>query len=429
MEEAILWVKMVATFAPALVLFLIDLWLRSRKVKDPTLLWLYIGLIFWGVSAFLATEFGSKFIPNKYMESLDARKSFSSGLFSPLNNIAFVLATFNLSRIKDDFIDKQGKGIKNSVLILIVILSVITYIFFFLDKSKISNSVDYLASSISFLCLGAGISYSFWKYDNRWLAGLSAFTSLFLIILQSIKAIEGKISDSFIEICLSVGGPITFGMLFLALSIFWSLSVASKLRIVGTQRNVNVVALIFDLRKSTQWVHEVHGNIQVINFMNDLRDWILEKSRKIMNLFKKPKLLKFLGDGYLIIWEQEGLADELNQAVAFSCSICNEYNQFRDQLINTRKFASNLPSHVGIGIDFGTALKLTHENGSYDYISSSINNASKFQLMARPMGGVVISENLWKNLNSELKQRFNCGEKLKIAPDVEMSVKKMKIEE
>jgi hypothetical protein len=63
-------VKMISALIPALVLLLVDMWLRSRNVKDKTFLFLYLGLFCWVISSGLAISPLKDFISVKIMAFL-----------------------------------------------------------------------------------------------------------------------------------------------------------------------------------------------------------------------------------------------------------------------------------------------------------------------------------------------------------------------
>ncbi len=80
-----------------------------------------------------------------------------------------------------------------------------------------------------------------------------------------------------------------------------------------------------------------------------------------------------------------------------------------------RNISKEVPPAIGIGVAFGSANRLTTENGSYDYSGLTVHYAAKLQTLARPRGGVVITDN-WK-LPTELHNKFSEKGKMLIGDE------------
>jgi len=156
-----------------------------------------------------------------------------------------------------------------------------------------------------------------------------------------------------------------------------------------------------DLRGSTHWANSVvekdFGYVKI--FMDKFIQWVLQNARA--STLGSPNYAKFLGDGILLIWEipETKIVDGINSGVKFGCSLRKQYPRWVKK--NARKFTWGVPIGIGVGVDVGTAIRLTFENGSNDYIGVPISFASKMQHYARPKGGVVVQERLYPHLNGK----------------------------
>ena len=113
-----------------------------------------------------------------------------------------------------------------------------------------------------------------------------------------------------------------------------------------------------------------------------------------------PELIKFLGDGYMVIWEvpdEPDIKEEPNEVVDLARTAATNYSIWAEQMIDPSQFPNNIPSDLGIGIDLGLARRLVHEDSSYDYVGPPISVAAKLEKCARP-SGIAISETVHDRL-------------------------------
>jgi class 3 adenylate cyclase len=182
---------------------------------------------------------------------------------------------------------------------------------------------------------------------------------------------------------------------------------------VGPSAHVNIVAIGVDLRGSTQWANLVAEKDfrYVKTFMDDFVQWVLSNAKT--SSLGRPSYAKFLGDGVLIVWEvpEEAMAASVNAGVKLACCLHKNYSPWVRR--NARKYTWGVPSGIGIGVDVGTAVRLTFENGPNDYIGAPVSYASKLQNYARPNGGVAVQEKVYNLLNG-YRNRFTRREILKI---------------
>jgi class 3 adenylate cyclase len=153
---------------------------------------------------------------------------------------------------------------------------------------------------------------------------------------------------------------------------------------------VNVIVVFLDLRGATQWGRN-KDDVYVGAFIDALGQWAL--THFLSPPLSRPDLVKFLGDGFLFIWEVSDhsmITSRYNLVASVAHSTHQNYSPW---VKDTEAMWMGAPRAIGIGVDHGSALRLTFENGSVDYVGSTLNNAAKMQDLARPDGGVVIGNN------------------------------------
>jgi len=224
---------------------------------------------------------------------------------------------------------------------------------------------------------------------------------------------------------MKIAGITTMVMLFIALGVAWGLSESSRLRIVGSPAQVTVIVMFFDLRGSTQWARSaINGDYHYAGlFIDQLRTWVWRKASEAIPA--RPNLVKFLGDGFMFVWEtpqNTKVIDSSTGAVAeLGCVLAREYPFWARS--NTALW-KEVPKSIGIGIDAGSAIRLTFENGSKDYMGEPVNNAAKMQDAARPLGGVVIRREVWKKFDQDdqFQQKFPGSGEVRLGGNEAISV-------
>jgi class 3 adenylate cyclase len=272
------------------------------------------------------------------------------------------------------------------------------------EVMAVANNIDAVASTLALIALGSGLVYSFHKYGNQFLVGLTVLTILPFIMRQYYVANNGSPKSVMLNAIFLADSTMLI-MLFIALAVAWGLSDTARLRPTGTPVNVDVVTMFFDLRGSTHWANDVMEKDfrYVGKFIDSLREWSWKHAA---NLPQCPlKLVKFLGDGFMFIWEipNGAKADSANGVVGMAHTLCTTYLAWVKETISEPHGA---PDGIGAGIDVGPAIRLTLENGSEDYLGSPLNIAAKMQNLARPNGGIVIPSKVWELLNEHLRAKF-----------------------
>jgi class 3 adenylate cyclase len=193
-------------------------------------------------------------------------------------------------------------------------------------------------------------------------------------------------------------------MIFIALAVAWSLSDASRLKRVGLAPRIKLIAMTFDLRRSTQWFRRM--GIENSDYIGTFMDELLELALNYTSVlpYGRPNLIKFLGDGYMFIWEVPDDSTSITRLRAVVGAACALHDNYRSWIKDPTRAWMDPPNSIGVGVDLGCASRYTFENGSIDYKGSPVDNVAKMQDLARPDGGVVIQAN-WQ-LSDELRDKF-----------------------
>jgi class 3 adenylate cyclase len=402
-------------FCGALILFLLDIWLRFKGIKDASLIWLYGSLISWciGLSITLSKlEWLKDMLPK--LKPKDGKY-----LVSIVSTVFFVLTAFMLSRVRDWFSKQKKWWLKKRwlwciiVLLIVLIISFVALYLLIQDNGSFTY-VDAVASTFALVALGGGLTYSYYEYGNRLFAGFTALTFIIFIWRQWYLARNITPTSGFLVPFFLANTTLVI-MLFIALAVAWGLSDASRLKTVGVPVNVEVAAMFFDLRGSTQWADEVAEKEfhHVKFFIDELRDWAWEQASSSEQ--GPPKLVKFLGDGFMYVWEVPKVAvrKNANTVAKLAYDLSAEYLSWVKEAEVTQKFPWGTPEALGVGVDIGHAIRLTFEGGFNDYLGSPMNIAAKMQNLARPSGGVVIQEKMWGLLDN-LQNKFPKQGKMKL---------------
>lgn len=162
---------------------------------------------------------------------------------------------------------------------------------------------------------------------------------------------------------------------------------------IGKECNdlVRIIVVIFDLEDFTGFFDSagVNKNIIVASYLNSFLSWIsyrLELEIKSRRLPERPKLSKFLGDGILYIWEVEQQRVTPPRALDlmnFCYNLTSGYDCYEEEF--QPRFMKELghnwtceyPKHLRASMTLGHAVKYVKQGGSVDYVSESINIASR----------------------------------------------------
>jgi len=128
------------------------------------------------------------------------------------------------------------------------------------------------------------------------------------------------------------------------------------------------------------------GEVSYMDFSNEE----IEKKKNILKALPKPIHTKFLGDGMLYIWkyhdfEKKDLTQLLNRLFNLKINF---------QKVNAKSSEEvpviDIPQRIRFGISAGSVYKLTYTSSrKEEYISYSINLASRLQIYCRELGFVA----------------------------------------
>lgn len=405
---------LVQSLCGAIILFVCSSWLRRRAVGDTSLLWLGVSLLSWAVARtieIIGLSIGMSF-PSDMMLYL----------FSPVSSILFTVTTFQLAQVRRLFRSPEARVWPRIIVTTVVLISACAGLLLLCGEIKFGKFLDAIASSLALITLGLGLAYSFHRNGHGLMVLLTGITFLLSIARQFYVAAYGSAGEHGLA-SLQFANTTMMIMLFIAFAVAWRFGETSRLRPVGISASVNVVVLCFDLRGSTAWATSIVEKDfnYVRTFLDELREWTWAYASA--SSLGEPTLIKFLGDGYMFVWEvpDVSVSDSAIGSVKLGCLLHKNYLPWVRR--NAKTFHWGVPAGIGIGIDTGPALRLTFENGSTDYLGTPLSYAAKMQDLARPIGGVVVQGRVWTLLNG-LKARFPKEEVMKIG-DKEICVRMM----
>jgi class 3 adenylate cyclase len=406
----------VTMFCGALILILLDLWLRFREVDDPSLIWLYLTLLSWAVPKIPVllgvTQIDLSPLFRGHLDIKPIERDHIKYIFSIISSFCFAQAAFQLSRVRDLFeTHEQFERCRRIFVWWIVFpISLISLALQFSHMyGRAADYLDAFASIVACIALLIGLSYSFYRYNNWFFIGYTWITIVPFAYRQFYLAENGT-PRAGLPAALSLLNTTMVVMLFIALAVAWALSDTARLKIVKISPKVYTIAMFFDLRGSTRWADEVMaGDFDCIrDFIDALREWVVNEASKPPQVC--PTFVKFLGDGFMCIWEVEkdSLTKHANAVIELACDLSVRYPSWAKEIKAVLPWKP--PDGIGFGVDVSNAIRLTFENGSDDYLGSPVSLASKMQNMARPRG-VVIQERTWRDiLDEKLRDRFpNAG--------------------
>ena len=148
---------------------------------------------------------------------------------------------------------------------------------------------------------------------------------------------------------------------------------------------VDVVAVYADLRGFAQW-SLTSSPTQITKVIEVVYDRVIQ-----LAFFYKHTFHKFLGDGFLLIWEVNdhgSKAEALHWALAASFEIHKRYWYIAQQF----RFPS--PSGFGIGVSCGEVIRIDPETfipelNEPDFVGYPMNSGARLQKLAGPYGTVL----------------------------------------
>lgn len=382
------------------ILMCFYLWLRRRQIKDRSLVWLCVCLV--GV------------IPAAVVQILDlgdAQRPVTL-MASSVSNILLAATAFQLLRVREAVRRAKYQDWARYLVWAVVAASAVICTLSGLrlagkvgdDYIAAAALVDGMASCISVITLGLCMAYSFDKYGNRFMVGVTLVDFTYVLGYQLYMLVSRQQPPDWpLFIAFDITSAAFMTMIFIALALAWGLSSTSRLKFLDYER-VDIVAMFIDFRGSTECAalaHDKGVSALVVEYTNRYCEWVMGF---VSNAIDATPTVKFMGDGAAFVWEVPGdsrLIDFANAVVGLACALDGGYSKWRAE--NTDGMPE-VPKYIGIGVDFGDASRLTSESGSYEYLGLPLSYAAKMQALARPNGGVVIRDK-W-TLPDYLRSKF-----------------------
>jgi class 3 adenylate cyclase len=167
------------------------------------------------------------------------------------------------------------------------------------------------------------------------------------------------------------------------------------------------VAAVFDLSGFTNFCNQVDAYLAIPSFLNNFYDWFFssiiygltdEDGENTYFWADLPVLVKFLGDGLLVVWNAHRMNDkQICRLAATLYNICAAYQ--KDFYPQIQMVVNKPPSILRCGLARGKVFSIG--NGS-DYIGHCINNASRLSNLTPltfcfPQRGFQIQEHMSPN--------------------------------
>jgi hypothetical protein len=145
----------------------------------------------------------------------------------------------------------------------------------------------------------------------------------------------------------------------------------------------SAIAAVFDITGFTKFCNQVDAYMEIPRFLKYYLKWffscivqgLTEEDDGVKSTFwaDLPMLVKFLGDGLLIVWNTQRMdSAQACRLVATLYNICKAYNRDFYPQINT--IISKPPSVLRCGIARGRVFSI---GSGRDYVGHCINNASR----------------------------------------------------
>jgi hypothetical protein len=145
----------------------------------------------------------------------------------------------------------------------------------------------------------------------------------------------------------------------------------------------NAIAAVFDITGFTKFCNQVDAYMEIPRFLNYFLKWFFsciiqgfteeDDGEKSTFWAELPMLVKFLGDGLLLVWDSKRITSDLDcRLVATLYNICNAYS--RDFYPQVSQIINKPPGILRCGVARGRVFSIG--NGR-DFVGHCINNASR----------------------------------------------------
>jgi len=150
-----------------------------------------------------------------------------------------------------------------------------------------------------------------------------------------------------------------------------------------TEDLVKIVVAIFDVEGFTKFFNKIpiNKNIVTSSFINGLLNWFHYNFHEVFRF--SPVFGKFLGDGILMIWEtaRQDMPDKVITGLMNHCwnMVYSCETKYVPEFVKKigKRWRIEYPTKLKVGLSLGHAVKYTRRGKVSDYISESINIASR----------------------------------------------------
>lgn len=147
----------------------------------------------------------------------------------------------------------------------------------------------------------------------------------------------------------------------------------------------DAIAAVFDLQGFTNFGKQIEPHLVVPKFLYEYLTWLFEELKKATTDKTTPRgihlwaplpfLVKFMGDGLLVLWDASNMSDSNRRSVAvITRNICRRYQS--EFLRSIAEKVTNPPSLLRCGLARGDVYSVGNGN---DYVGSCINMAARLQ--------------------------------------------------
>lgn len=155
--------------------------------------------------------------------------------------------------------------------------------------------------------------------------------------------------------------------------------------IKAKSESTEALAAVFDLGGFTNFCKQIDPHLSVPKFLSAFLDWLLGRLREEMVVREHPEgiqlysplpfLVKFMGDGVLVLWDCEDMSPVSIRNVIHSASvICGEYSKTFYPAMAKRVVEP--PLVLRCGLARGTVFSV---GSGDDFVGSCINMAARLQ--------------------------------------------------
>ncbi len=147
-------------------------------------------------------------------------------------------------------------------------------------------------------------------------------------------------------------------------------------------QEIEAIAAVFDLSGFTTFCNQVDAYLAIPSFLNNFFEWLFgsivygltdEEGNRTYFWADLPILVKFTGDGILVVWNSHKMKeDQICRLAATLYNICNAYRQDFYPQINS--IVNKPPTVLRCGLARGKVFSVGNGN---DYIGHCINTASR----------------------------------------------------